>query len=77
MSRVIVERKNGVISLTESCEHVMNSFASALLAMKLPEYDSISRDLKVRLRADSSGNLELELLTDWAFLPSKTAPSSQ
>lgn len=75
VSPVIAERKNGVTSLTASCEQVMNNFIADLQKMNVVGWDAISRDLKVRLRADSSGNWELELLTDWACLLSKTVPS--
>ena len=72
MTISIAERKNGVIQLNESCEQLMNSFVADLMDLKLRDSETTSRDLKVRLLADSSGNWELQLLTDWGFLPSKT-----
>ena len=53
---VIARRKNGEISLTESCEQLMNNFIADLQTLNVNDYDTISRDLKVRLLADSSGN---------------------
>lgn len=67
------KQKNGPIQFTESCEQLMNNFIADSQKMSPPDWDAISRNLKVQLRADSSGNWELILLTDWALPPSKIA----
>lgn len=77
MTILIAERKNGATRLSESCDQLMNNFTADSAKLNENDYDSISRDLKVRLQVDSSGNWELKLLTDWGSHLYKTAPLSQ
>lgn len=74
MTIPIALRKNGETQLSESFEPLMDSLVADLAKLNLKDYERISRDLRVRLLADSSGNWELLLLAATDSLAYKTAP---
>jgi hypothetical protein len=61
----MASQKSGEIQSNESLPQLMNNFIADLAKLNEKDYVAISRDLKVRLRVDSSGNWELLLLTGW------------
>lgn len=72
---LLAERKNGTMSLNESLEEQMNNCIADLMQTNGKDFAHISKDLKVQLRADSSGNWELRLLAALDSRPFKTVPS--
>jgi len=71
----IASQKNGETQLSESFEPLMSSLIADLVKLNLQDSERISRDLRVRLLADSSGNWELLLSASTDSLAYKTAPS--
>jgi hypothetical protein len=74
---LIAERKNGTMLLNESLEQLMNNCVADLQATNGDAWNHSSKDLKVQLRAESSGNWELRLLAALDSHPFKTVPSLQ
>ena len=61
---LIAEQKNGAIQYNELLQQLMNNLIVDLRSTNNEDYTAISKDLKVRWQADSSGNWE----TAQAFL---------
>lgn len=74
---LMAEQKNGTMSLNESLQQLMNNCIADLQATNSGGWDHISKDLRVQLRADSSGNWELRLLASLDSHPFRTVPSLQ
>lgn len=73
----IAQQKNGETQLSELFEPLMNNLIADLAKLNLTDSERISRDLRVRLLADSSGNWELLLSASTDSLAFKTVPSLQ
>ena len=71
----ILEQKNGVIQLPASLTQQIDSLVATFPWTSNPGCESISRNLKAQLRADSSGNWELKLLIDSASSASRIVHS--
>jgi hypothetical protein len=71
----LLEQKNGQIQLSESLQEQMNNCIADLMQTNGSDFAHISKDLKVQLRADSSGNWELRLLAALDSRPFRTVPS--
>ena len=63
--------------LHESFQQQMNDCIADLQKTNGTDWHHISKDLKVQLRADSSGNWELKLLAALDSRPFRTVPSLQ
>lgn len=73
----LAQQKNGTIQFNESLQQLMNSCIADLQETNSGGWNHISKDLKVQLRADSSGNWELLLLAALDSRPFRTVPSLQ
>ena len=71
----ILEQRNGEIQLSESLQLAISNYIASFPWTKSNDSESISRNLKAQLLADSSGNWELTLFTDSASLVSKIVHS--
>jgi hypothetical protein len=74
---LLAEQKSGTMSLNESLQEQMNNCIADLIRTNGKDFAHISKDLKVQLRADSSGNWELRLLASLDSHPFRTVPSLQ
>lgn len=74
---LLAEQKNGTMLSNESLQVLMNNCIADLQTTNSGGWDHISKDLKVQLRADSSGNWELRLLASLDSHPFRTVPSLQ
>lgn len=74
---LLAEQKSGEILFSESLQQQMNSCIADLIETNGKDWSHISRDLKVQLRADSSGNWELRLLAALDSRPYRTVPLLQ
>lgn len=74
---LLAQQKNGVTQFNESLEQLMSSCIVDLQETNSGGWEHISKDLRVQLRADSSGNWELRLLASLDSRPFRTVPSLQ
>lgn len=72
---LLAEQKSGTMSLNESLQQQMNNCIADLIQTNGGDWPHISKDLRVQLRADSSGNWELRLLASLDSRPFRTVPS--
>ena len=74
---LIAQQKNGEIQLNELLPQLMNSLVADLRTTNPGDWHRISKDLRVQLQADSSGNWELHLLASMDSHPYRTVPLLQ